>query len=148
MRLAASMRYLNGIIGGIFLILTLLYAGQGSTAHFSCLSMLALATALAFTTFAPSLPISLSRVLAVITVATMFYFFAGFFTMASSFEGQWYKSATAFEAIAFLLSAFCLLPVLSDFSCRLKADCPRSRARIGERKGFFTVPADLQKQIS
>ncbi|MFK7915633.1 MAG: hypothetical protein AB8B93_17080 [Pseudomonadales bacterium] len=142
------MRYLNGVIGGVFLILTLLYAGQGSTAHLTCLTMLALATGLAFTTFVPTLPIALSRVLAVVTVATMFYFFAGFFTMASSFEGQWYKSATAFEAIAFLLSAFCLLAVLSDFSCRLKADCPMSRARKSERKGFFTVPNDLQKQIS
>lgn len=142
------MRYVNGVIGGVFLILTLLYAGQGSTAHGTCLTMLAFATALAFTTFVPSLPTILSRILAIATVATMFYFFAGFFTMASSFEGQWYRSASAFEAIAFLLSAFCLLPVLSDFSCRLKADCPRSRARKTERKGFFTVPSELQKQIS
>lgn len=141
------MRYVNGAIGGVFLILSVLYAGQGSAAHFTCLGMLGTATALAFMTFAPSLPIPLSRVLAVLTVATMFYFFAGFFTMASSFEGQWYKSATAFEAISFLLAAFCLLPVLSDFSCRLKADCPRSRARRTSRKGFFTVPSELQKQI-
>ncbi len=142
------MRYVNGAIGGIFLILTLLHASQGDSAHLSCLSMLALATTLAFVTFIPTLPVPLSRTLAVVTVAVMFFFFAGFFTMASGFDSQWYKSAAAFEAIAFLLAAFCLLPVLSDFSCRLKADCPRRRASATNNKGFFSVPRDLQKQIN
>ncbi len=142
------MRYVNGAIGCIFLILTLLYASQGASAHLSCLAMLGLATVLSFVTFVPSLPVPFARTLAVVTVAVMFYFFAGFFTMASSFDSQWYKSTAAFEAISFLLAAFCLLPVLSDFSCRLKADCPRRRATATASKGFFGVPRDLQKQIS
>ena len=72
------MRYVNGAIGGIFLILTALYVGQGNAFHLSCFAMLSLATLLAFLTFVPALPDALSRVLAVATVATMFYFFAGF----------------------------------------------------------------------
>lgn len=142
------MRYVNGAIGLTFLVLTVLSAANAQ-AHLSCVAMLGVATVLAFLTFVPSMPIPLARVLAIATVGTMFYFFAGFFTMASNFDSRWYTQAASFEAVAFLLTAFCLLAVLSDYSCRLKADCPLNRARTGaQRKGFFTVPSELQKQIS
>ncbi len=142
------MRVVNGAIGCIFLVLSLFYAGHPE-AHTSCQVMLGLATALSFLTFLPSIPIPLARVLAISTVAVMFFFFAGFFTMATEFDSRWYQSTASFEAVAFLLAAFCLLAVLSEYSCRLKADCPRNRARAKTaRKGFFTVPNELQKQIS
>lgn len=142
------MRFLNGAIGCIFLVLTLLYGGHPE-AHVSCQIMLGLATVLSFVTFLPSMPLPLARVLAISTVGVMFYFFAGFFTMASEFDSQWYQSTASFEAVAFLLAAFFLMAIMSDYSCRLKADCPRNRARAtAEKRGFFSVPSDLQKQIS
>ena len=62
-------------------------------------------------------------VLAFSTVAAMFFYFAAFFHIVDHFHENWYRGGLALEAVGMLLSAFAMIPVLSVFSCRMKANC-------------------------
>ena len=53
----------------------------------------------------------------------MFFYFAAFFRIVDHFHENWYRGGMALEAVGMLLSAFAMIPVLSVFSCRMKADC-------------------------
>ena len=138
----------NGAIGGIFVLLLVKYLTGAAEPNFTCASMLVAATALSFLTLLPSLPLLLTRVLALTTVVLMFYFFASFFFLVPSFGAEWYRGQESLTALSFLFGAFCMIPLMSEYSCRLKADCPQRRKRGAAARGFFTVPEDLQKQIS
>ena len=83
---------------------------------------------LAFMTLVPDLGIAISRLLAIAATVLAFFFFAGFFMEVPRLESDWYQSQEGWSAVARLLGAFTLLPVLSDFSCRCKAECREARA--------------------
>ena len=110
--------------------------------------MLVAATSLSFLTFIRELPLWLTRVAAVLTVVLMFYFFASFFFLVPSLGADWYRSPGSLTSLSFLLGAFLMIPLMSEYSCRLKADCPRRRERGVAARGFFTVPEKVQKQLS
>ena len=93
-----------------------------------------------------SMGINTARVLAVGTTAIMFFYFAGFFSMAPEFEEGWHKTGAALDGLAMLLSAFLMIPVLSCYSCLLKADgCEHFRTKEAPKRGaFFSVPDHIK----
>ena len=135
------MHYFNGIIGCVFVVLALLHIGIPDS--FVLITMYLTGAALAFVTLIPEIGLLLSRLLAFATTASMFFYFANFFLMAPQLHGNWYLEQ--FLAIGMLFGAFFMIPVLADYSCRLKADCYEARSK--KRSAFFSVPQKLDKHI-
>jgi hypothetical protein len=71
----------------------------------------------------------------------MFFFFAAFFLIVPKLTADWYLSQYGWEAVCRILGAFVMIPILSDYSCRLKAEC--LEAREARRTAFFSVPSDV-----
>ena len=67
------------------------------------------------------LPRAVNRVIAVCAMLMMFFYFFGFFELAPTLHGNWWQTETSREALGLLFSAFAMIPVLSCYSCRLKA---------------------------
>ena len=120
------MQYFNGLIGCGFVLLAALHTAEMS--HYCWISYLS-AAVLAFVSLKPQLNLTTSRLFAGLTTLLMFYFFAIFFSVAPGLEGSWYRENKFWEAISQVTAAFCLIPVLSNYTCRLKAE--------------FTVPHHL-----
>ena len=137
------MRMVNGTIGVLLTAVALLHAFiPNSSSH---LILYAAGALLAFITLRPDgVNIHIARVLAVATTALMFFYFAGFFMMVNHFNEHWYHSGAALEGVGMLLSAFAMIPVLSCYSCMLKADCHLRREQI-KRPAFFSVPDNIQE---
>ena len=128
------MRYVNGTIGLALAALAFLHVNMPD----SMLVTAAFATGsvLAFLTLAPTMSTPVARALAVCATACMFFYFAGFFSLAPQLHSEWYMGMQAREAFSMLMSAFAMIPVLACYSCVLKADQDDPAKR---RKGFFTV---------
>lgn len=133
------MSYLNGLIGSIFVLIALLYVPHPTPFAWA---PYAGAAVLAFLTLKHELARPLARALAIVTTVTMFFFFACFFVVVPKLAADWYQRQEGWTAVCLLLSAFAMLPILADYSCRLKADCEEARAR--GRSGFFSVPNHLR----
>ena len=134
------MRLINGTIGCVLLAIAVLHLFIPG--HVQAAAIYALGAILAVITIRQSMGINTARVLAVITTAAMFFYFAGFFQQVHLFHENWYRSAHALEALGMLLSAFAMIPVLSVYSCVLKADCPQ-QAQI-KRRAFFSAPDQIE----
>ena len=135
------MSYLNGSIGFGFILLALFHLGVPDASFL--IGAYLFGSALAFTTIVRQLPLNVSRVLALVTTAATFFYFIGFFQMAPHLGSGWYAVHT--EALGQLLGAFAMIPVLAEYSCRLKADCVE--ASDSKSSGFFSVPRKLGKQF-
>ena len=98
----------------------------------------ALASALAIITLFADVGLFFSRLLAISTTMLMFFFFAGFFMDVPKLESDWYVHQEGWFAVSTLLAAFAMIPILSDYSCRCKADCIHARA--AQRLSFFSAP--------
>jgi hypothetical protein len=133
-----GLRWFHAFVAVVFVVLALLH-----TPHPQPLLWLpyAAGAALAIMTLVPRLMAVASRLLALAATALMFFLFAGFFMEVPKLEAGWYQSQEGWAAVSRLLAAFLLLPLLSEFSCRCKADCREMRAagRNGNR-AFFTAP--------
>ena len=127
------MKSLNGAIGGGLVLLALLHLGVPARPYL-LIGMYLCGAALAFITLAPRLGQWPARILAVCATACMLFFFAGFFHMAPSLGDEWY--AVHLPSLGQLIAAFAMIPVLSEYSCLMKADCVEAR----KAKGFFSVP--------
>jgi hypothetical protein len=79
------------------------------------------------------------RLFAISTMLLMFFYFFGFFQLAPNLYGSWWQSATALEAVGLLFGAFAMIPVLSTYSCRLKATCADITRRA---PAVFSAPAE------
>lgn|GEM_PF-625989 len=86
-------------------ILTLIYAGGAGLALLSLRAHIRFAWA---------------RVLAVLTVIAMFFYFGAFFRIVDHFHEQWYRSGMMLDAVGLLIAAFAMIPVLSVYSCFMK----------------------------
>ena len=135
------MVYLNGFIGFGFILLALLHLGvpDGSL----LIAAYLLGSVLAFVTLVSRLPLNAARLLALATTAAAFFYFIGFFQMAPHLGDGWYAVHT--KALGQLLGAFAMIPVLAEYSCRLKADCVEASER--QRRGFFSVPRKLGRHM-
>ena len=127
------MKCLNGVIGGGLVLLALLHLGVPARPYM-LIGMYCCGAALALITLAPAVGQWPARILAVCATACMLFFFAGFFHMAPRLGEEWY--AVHLPALGQLIAAFAMLPVLSGYSCLMKAD----RVEARKAKGFFSVP--------
>ena len=135
------MQYINGLIGSAFVLFALIHVP-----HPTPLTWVpyAAAAVLAFITLKADLGINFSRLLAVCATALMFFFFAGFFMLVPKLSADWYMSQNGWAAVTLISSAFAMIPVLSDYSCRLKAECQEARA--ARRAAFFSVPSHINTE--
>jgi hypothetical protein len=133
------MQYLNGIIGGLFLVLVAFQLDDPNALFL--MTAYGIGASLAFVSLTQEINLMLSRVLAVLTTVTMFFYFAKFFYLAHGFSETWYEEP-GLEAIGLLFAAFAMIPVLSDYSCRAKADCRDARLEQA-RGGFLSGPSHI-----
>lgn len=133
------MQYVYGTIGVIFSVLALLHVPHPTPGLWVPYSGGAI---LAFLNLVPSMSTLVARALAIAATALLFFFFAGFFMEVPKLETGWYQSQEGWSAVSLLVAAFTLIPVLSDYSCRCKADCREARAesRQTSHRGFFSAP--------
>lgn len=140
-RVPKGIQFAHALIGVIFVILALLHVPHPTPwlwLPYAC------GAVLAFLTLIPNLSVFISRLLAIAATALMFFFFFRFFTEVPKLESDWYMSQEGWSAVSLLLGAFTLIPVLSGYSCRCKAECREAMAASGyrarRRNGFFTAP--------
>lgn len=139
------MRIINGTIGALLAALAFLHISMPEGAELTL--AYALGAALAFISLVPSMSIPVARTFAVLTTVCMFFYFAGFFSLAPELHSEWYRGMQAREAFSQLMSAFFMIPVLSCYSCRLKAEQREAMAQ-KRRTGFFSVPRSAASKIS
>lgn len=135
------MQYIHGFIACVLVLLALIHIPFPEP--FAWLPY-SIAAVLAFLTLKSEISIPLSRVLAIATTGMMFFFFALFFLVVPTLKADWYTSQYGWAAVGLLLSAFVMIPILSDYSCRLKADCREARA--ARRSAFFSVPSHIHPE--
>ena len=76
------------------------------------------------------------RVLALVSAAAMFSYFAQFFVLVPTLQPGWYwQPHEAVGAVGLLFAGFAMIPVLSEYSCRMKAseECERGRRQAHDR---------------
>ena len=129
------MLYLNIFIGLVLLVMALLHMPH--PAPLGWLPYL-IGALLSFITLRNELALVYVRMLAVATALVMFFFFAGFFALVPNLEADWYMHQEGLAAVTRISASFFMIPVLSDYSCRLKADC--RDAMTNERRSFFSAP--------
>lgn len=135
------MQYIHGFIACLLVLLALIHIPFPEPLAWLPYSVAAL---LAVITLKSELSIPVSRVLAIATTGMMFFFFALFFLVVPSLEANWYTTQYGWAAVCLLLSAFVMIPILSDYSCRLKAEC--REAREARRTAFFSVPSHINPE--
>lgn len=139
------MRLVTGIIGCFLLTLAVLHAFIPRESYQIFMWLYGAGALCAFISMKGEMPLLLVRVLALVTTGAMFFYFAVFFKMAPHFQEEWYRSAAALEALGMLLSAFAMIPVLSCYSCMLKADCRETLQQANStRRAFFSVPEGVK----
>ncbi len=147
-RAPKTMQYVLAAIGVLFVVLALLHVPHPTPWLWA---PYAGGAVLAFLTLIPRLPILVSRFLAIAATGLMFFFFFGFFMEVPRLESDWYMSQEGWSAVSLLLGAFTLIPVLSGYSCRCKAEC---RESVGSSRNplrnhdFFTAPEQPRPRSS
>ncbi len=135
------MQYIHGFIGVVLVVLALIHMPFPSPMVWLPYTLWA---GLAFLTLLPNLSTGVSRFLAIFTVGVMFFFFALFFLLVPRLEADWYMTQYGWSAVCRILSAFLMIPILSEYSCRLKKDCMEARA--ARRAAFFSVPSNIRPE--
>ena len=152
------MRMMNAVTGSVLLVLAILHIFIPGHLHY--FALYGSGSLFAFVALRGDLGNSVARLFAIGTTAVMFFYFAGFFTLAPHFHEYWYRSGVGLEGVGMLLSAFAMIPVLSCYSCMLKADCAERMAAYERRKqdeetgratgfkrpAFFSVPDNIQEK--
>ena len=114
------MQYINGTFGLLLVLLTIVHFDDSDPATW--IPIYATGAILALTTLIQNLPRWAVWVLAIVTTAAMFFYFFGFFKLAPELGKDWYWRETALDAWGLLFAANAMIFVLSDFSCRMKAE--------------------------
>ncbi len=112
------MRYVNGLIGVALIVLALSYLNENGSAPWSLIYGYGALVALLSLKSRITLPVAWMGAIGA-TVA-MFCYFALFFQMVPHLRGDWI--AHRHESLYLVVAAFCMIPVLSNFSCRLKGN--------------------------
>ncbi len=118
------MQWLVAAIALAFAVLAVLRAGGTDALWWMpCYSLGMLLAALSFKR---RLNPWMLRFLAVASTVAMFFYFAGFFALAPYMRPDWFNQPEGREAAGLLFAAFAMIPVLSVYSCRMKANCPHT----------------------
>lgn len=133
------MQYIHGFIGLLLVLMALIHVPFPDP--FQWLPY-AVAASLAFLTLSRNLSTGMSRVLAICSTGMMFFFFALFFLLVPRLEADWYMTQYGWSAVCRILGAFLMIPILSDYSCRLKKECLEAREE--RRTAFFSVPSNVR----
>ena len=139
------MRMVNALIACVLLAFAVLHAFMPN--HMLLVLAYAAGAFFALVTIKPGpMGRNTARLFAIGTTAIMFFYFAGFFRMAPNFQGDWIHTGAAIGGLGMLLSAFLMIPILSCYSCLLKAEgCEHFKEKAEPKSGgFFNVPEDIQ----
>jgi len=140
------MRMVNALIACTLLIFAVLHAFVPN--HLSFSIAYGAGAFFALITVKPGrMGINTARFFAVGTTIVMFFYFAGFFRLTPHFQGDWMRTGVALEGFGMLLSAFMMIPILSCYSCLLKAEgCEHFKQQDETKRGsFFSAPEDIQE---
>jgi hypothetical protein len=114
------MCYVTASLGVVLALFAVLHIGQPDGLLWT--TVFAGGAILAFLTLKRDMPLMIARVLAVLSSLAMFWFFAGFFRLAPHLNADWYERAAAIDAIGLLFAGFAMITILSEYSCRMKAE--------------------------
>ena len=112
------MRYVNGLIGVALIVLALSYLSETDAVPWSLIYGYGALVALLSLKSRITYPVA--WIGAIGATVAMFCYFALFFQMVPHLRGDWVFQGH--ESIYLVAAAFCMIPVLSNFSCRLKGD--------------------------
>ena len=110
------MRYVNGVIGAALFVLALSYLSESSSVPWSLIY--GYGALVALLSLKSRVTSRVAWVGAIGATVAMFCYFALFFQMVPHLRGDWI--AHRHESVYLVAAAFCMIPVLSNFSCRLK----------------------------
>ena len=112
------MRYVNGLIGMALIVLALSYLDETDATRWSLIygygALVALLSLKSRVTYA------VAWIGAIGSTVAMFCYFALFFQMVPHLRGDWI--ARGHESVYLAAAGFCMIPVLSNFSGRLKGN--------------------------
>ena len=112
------MQYVNCALGLVLLVLAALQSTHSQPLVW--MSLYGAGALLAGAACKPRLELWTLRVLAIAATVTMFIYFAGFFFRAPYLGSQWYANDGHGATLALLIGGFCMMPVVSAYSCRMK----------------------------
>ena len=115
------MRYVNGIMA--FVLMALAISQIIGPGNISLVLSFAGGSVLALLSLQRSLSLMTARGLAVLSATAMFFYFAGFFRHCPEMSSGWYLLDDAPGLIGLLVAGFAMIPVLSVYSCWMKAEC-------------------------
>jgi len=121
---ANNMRYVNGITG--FVLMAFAISQLGDTGNIALVLSFAGGSVLALLSLQRSLRLTTARGLAVLSATAMFFYFASFFRYCPEMSTGWYLLDKAPGLIGLLIAGFAMIPVLSVYSCWMKAECHMS----------------------
>lgn len=131
------MRYVNGLIGVALLVLALSYLNETDSVPWSL--VYGYGALVALLSLKPRITERVAWIGAIGATVAMFCYFALFFQMVPHLRGDWVFRGH--ECIYLVSAAFCMIPVLSNFSCRLKGDRGLKPAGDGVKaKRLFQLP--------
>ena len=132
------MRYVNGLIGLALIVLALSYLREADSARWSLIY--GYGALVALVSLKPQITYPVAWIGAIGATVAMFCYFALFFQMVPHLRGDWI--AHRHESMYLVVAAFCMIPVLSDFSCRLKGNRGLKTARNPVQiRRFFQLPS-------
>ena len=126
------MQYVNAIIAVALLGLAVLMRHDPGEA-----AMYVLGAILAATAFKHWLSTWMVRLLAFVAAGTLFCYFGKFLYLAPTLQPDWYwQPLEVLDVAGLLFAGFAMIPVLAEYSCRMKAsnECERGRRQFQEKK--------------
>jgi hypothetical protein len=113
------MHYVNGALALVLVVLSVLHLNDPKSVLW--MSLYGAGAILAAASLKATLSPWTVRVLATAATVTMFLYFAGFFFRAPYLGEAWYTSKGHGGTLALLVAGFCMMPIVSAYSCRMKA---------------------------
>lgn len=111
-------RWVNCAIAVVLVALTL--AHMGDPQRWLWFGVYGVGALLALTICKPDLHVWTLRILAIASTITLFVFAFGFFSRAPDLGPQWYQADGNARPLALLLATFCMVAVVSAYTCRMK----------------------------
>ena len=141
------MQYVNAFLAAVLTVFALMTLDDPRQAL-----MFGIGAALAAVALKHWLGLWTVRFLATATAVLLYWYFGQFFLRADNLEDGWYASSAALPMAGLLIAGFAMIPVLSEYSCRMKAgaDCERARRQFESRKSVLASlrPSQTPRSIT